>query len=484
MKRERPRGAITMTGTSRRVAIGLVVWALGAGPASAQTFNSGSTGADGALNAPLGATTTLTLPPSGVFNFTTVNVPSSATVKFARNAANTPVTILASGNVTVAGVIDIRGAAGASAGLGATVVTSNGGTGGPGGFDGGAGATGFVSSTGGSGLGPGGGAGSTQTGGGGGAGYVVAGSAGKGAASGVGGAAYGTTSLLPLVGGSGGGGGGAPAPHTGAGGGGGGGALLVASSGAITFTGQILAQGGAGGSAAGSVTSPAGGGSGGSVRLVATSIAGTNGLVNVAGGNGGSLGSAFEGGFGSAGRVRVEAFGNTLAVGLGTSTAGALSSGAPTSIVLPNAPSLRISAVGGVAAPTAPAGTFTVADVVLPPTVTNPVTVDLAAANIPIGTTVTVTVKGLYDAASSAVSSPLAGTLASSTASASVTLPTSEPSIVGASANFLFAETGSGPTFVEGEPVDHVRVTATTAGMSAVTYVTRSGREVPLGTAR
>jgi hypothetical protein len=472
-----------MTGTSRRVAIGLVVWALGTLPASAQTFNSGSTGADGPLNAPTG-TTTLTPPPNGVFNFTTVNVPAAATVKFTRNAANTPVTILASGNVTIAGILDVRGTGGAFAALGTTVINSNGGAGGPGGFDGGAGATGFVSSTGGSGLGPGGGAGSNQSGGGGGAGSVVAGTAGKGAGSGAGGPAYGTASLLPLVGGSGGGGGGAPASHTGAGGGGGGGALLIASSGSITFTGQILAQGGTGGSLAGLVTSPGGGGSGGSVRLVATSITGTNGVINVGGGNGGTLGSALEGGFGSAGRVRVEAFTNTLTVGLGTSTTGVLSSGAPTSIVLPNAPSLRISAVGGVATPTAPAGTFTAADVVLPPTVTNPVTVDLAATNIPVGTTVTVTVKGLYDAANSTVSSPLAGTLTSSTATASVTLPTNEPSIVGAFANFLFAAAANGPTLVEGEPVDHVRVTAAPGGISAVTYVTRSGREVPLGTAR
>lgn len=59
----------------RRIA-GLVVSALvvasAAGPpAVAQTFNSGSTGADGAFSPT--ANTTLSLPPSGVFNFTTKN---------------------------------------------------------------------------------------------------------------------------------------------------------------------------------------------------------------------------------------------------------------------------------------------------------------------------------------------------------------------------------------------------------------------------
>jgi hypothetical protein len=428
-----------MTRTSRCLAIGAATWFLGVAHASAQTFNSGSTGADGAFTAPAG-TTTLTLPPSGVFNFTTVNVPSGATVKFARNAANTPVTILAGGNVTIAGVIDVRGGGGGAA-VGASVVGSNGGAGGPGGFDGGAGATGVIAGIGGSGLGVGGGAGSSQGGGGGGAGYVAAGAAGKGAGPGGGGPAYGTASLLPLAGGSGGGGGGAAAPNTGGGGGGGGGAVLIASSGSITFTGTIQAQGGAGGAHFGVGTAPGGGGSGGSVRLVAASITGASGTINVAGGPGGMPGATNEGGSGSAGRVRVEAFNNALAVGLGTSTVGVLSSGAPTSVTLSDAPSLRIVSVGGVIAPAAPVGSFTVADVVLPPTVASPVTVGLAAANIPPGTTVTVSVKGLYGVASTAISTPLAGTLASSTASASVTMPTGEPTIVGAAANFVLAAT-------------------------------------------
>ena len=68
---------------------------LGVGRAEAQTFNSGSTGADGAFNP--AANTTLTLPATGVFNFTTVNIPNGVTVKFTKNVANTPVTILASG---------------------------------------------------------------------------------------------------------------------------------------------------------------------------------------------------------------------------------------------------------------------------------------------------------------------------------------------------------------------------------------------------
>ena len=189
----------------------IVTLVLGHGPALAQTFSSGSTGADGALSP--ATNTTLTLPSDGVFNFTTITIPSGVTVKFARNPTNTPVTLLATGNVTIAGTIDVSGVSGGPATNGATSVLSNGGSAGPGGFDGGSGGTGVVSTTGGSGLGPGGGAGGTGIGaGGGGAGFAAAGTSGTGGtAPASGGAVYGTPTLVPLIGGS---GGGARAPRS------------------------------------------------------------------------------------------------------------------------------------------------------------------------------------------------------------------------------------------------------------------------------
>ena len=76
--------------------------------ASAQAaFSSGSTGADGALSPTVN--TEIQLPESGILNYTTVNIPAGVTVKFKKNTANTPVFILASGNVTIAGTVDIRG---------------------------------------------------------------------------------------------------------------------------------------------------------------------------------------------------------------------------------------------------------------------------------------------------------------------------------------------------------------------------------------
>ena len=78
-------------------------------PVHAQ-FSSGSSGSDGPL-APT-ANTVLQIPTNGIFNFTTINIPAGVTVTFTKNASNTPVTLLATGDVTIAGTIDVSGANG------------------------------------------------------------------------------------------------------------------------------------------------------------------------------------------------------------------------------------------------------------------------------------------------------------------------------------------------------------------------------------
>ena len=86
--------------TKRRL---VTPWLLALAPCLGQAFNSGSTGADGALTPAVDIT--LPLPASGIFNYTTVNIPVGVTVKFKRNTANTPVVMLASGDVTIAGTL-------------------------------------------------------------------------------------------------------------------------------------------------------------------------------------------------------------------------------------------------------------------------------------------------------------------------------------------------------------------------------------------
>jgi hypothetical protein len=475
--------------TSMRVIVASFTAALlGTGSAHAQTFNSGSTGALGPLNV-TGGTVTLTTPLDGIFHYTTINISGFATVRFTRNAGNTPITLLATGDVTlVNATIDISGGNGAVAGFGQTFLTANGGASGPGGFNGGSGANGLVSTTGGAGLGPGGGGGSTvvngatnQRGAGGG-GFATAGiatSAGTQGTAGVAGPAYGATSLLPLIGGSGGGGGGAIFGNTGGGGGGGGGAIVIASSGTLTLSGgaaAINARGGAAGDsfASGGVASGAGG-SGGAVRLAATSVTGNFAQILVAGG----AGTSTSGG-GGAGRIRVEAFNNTLGATFPSVPPAVVTSAPPTTVALASAPTLRITSVGGVSTPVTPAGSLSNPDVTLPAGTTNPVAVGIAASNVPIGTVITVAVAGQYGSASSAASGGLSGTVASSTASATVSIPLDQPSIVSATATFAVADLGGEALHADGEPVERVRVATTTTGLSRVTYITRSGREVPI----
>src|SRR5919206_1503556 len=146
--------------------------------ASAQNnFSSGSTGADGAF-APA-TTQTITVPDSGVFNFTTVNIPAGVTITFNRGTNNKPLTILASGDVVIAGTINVDGKPG-------NISTFVGGLGGPGGGTGGTGGFGFDNSHSGvAGDGPGGGGGgiggppSPLPRRGGGGGYGTAGAAGS-----------------------------------------------------------------------------------------------------------------------------------------------------------------------------------------------------------------------------------------------------------------------------------------------------------------
>lgn len=422
-------------------------------------FSSGSTGALGAFNP--AADTELQLPADGVFNFTTVTIPSGVKVTFKKNAANTPVYMLATGDVIVAGTISVNGADGAS---------STAGKGGPGGYDGGYG--GGPTSSGGVGLGPGGGAtigamiGSTHWGSGG--GYGTAG--GTGGYSGYttpGGVVYGNERILPVIGGSGGGGagGGSGTSYPGAGGGGGAGALVIASSGTITVTGSITATGGRGVNINNYCIG--GGGSGGAIKLIANTIAG-NGTIFATGAPS-AYGSAAYGGNG---RIRLEAVQITRTTG----TTPAYTYGMPGPVFIAKTPSLRISAVGGLDVPSSPTGSYATPDITLPSATTNPVEVRLSASNIPLGTTISVSAIPLSGSAVNVTSSALSGTIDSSTASASVNLSTNYPNIITASATFTIQTA----MYYDGEKIEKVRVATKMGKGSEVVYITESGKEIPV----
>ena len=86
--------------------------------ASAQTFNSGSTGADGALTYATPGNYTFdpktfspALDPAGdnIFNFTTITIAAGVTVKLTGTTFNSGVVWLAQGAVKIDGAIDISG---------------------------------------------------------------------------------------------------------------------------------------------------------------------------------------------------------------------------------------------------------------------------------------------------------------------------------------------------------------------------------------
>ena len=439
---------------------------------SAQTFSSGSTGADGPFNPT--SNTTLTLPSNGVFNFTTVNIPAGVTVTFNRNAANTPVVMLATGNVAINGTIDVSGQVGGALGRP--------GRGGPGGFDGGAGSDAVTTAAGGPGQGPGGGGAGTVAGaGGGGGGYGAAGLVGN--PGGAGGPAYGSSLLRPIVGGSGGGGGGSPiASAAGGGGGGGGGAIIIASSTSIALnpvyqTPAINADGGRGGDTCGfSATCGAGGGgSGGAIRLIAPTISGAGGTLYA---RGGTYGYPYTGGQGGAGRIRLEAANLTVTLGF---TNPYLTTAYPQPVFPPaGQPGLAIASVGGISAPAVPTGNIAASpDILLPVGATNPVDVVITASNIPLGTAILVTATPQTGTKTTATSGGLTGTLQSATATASISLNLAQTNVLTATATYpLTASAGEGPLYAEGEEVTHIRVAAALGGPSTVTYLTRSGMEI------
>jgi hypothetical protein len=418
-------------------------------------FNSGSTGADGPFNP--AADTELQLPPDGVFNFTTVNIPSGVTVTFMKNSTNTPVYILATGDVVIDGTISLSG----------TSYASSPGQGGPGGYDGGQ--AGDVGIPAGDGLGPGGGQGGSVSEdsccgpwrGGGGGHATPGGSPVSGVA---GGAAYGDQKLVPLIGGSGGGGSSTvPGRSDNYGGGGGGGAILIASSGSITVTGSIGANGGTGKCYAHyGQGGQSGGGGGGAIRLIANSING-NGVLSAKG----NQTSCYNNG--GDGRIRLETYTNYFS----SNSTPPYSLDQPGSVFPVGLPSLIITSVGGVNAPASPTGSYATPDITFPSSTVNPVTVVISGSNIPVGTTVTVTVVPQYGASFSGTGL-LSGTEESSSTSVDVDLSIDHPNIIKAEATF----TQSTAMYWDGEKIEKVKVASTIGKESEILYITEKGNAI------
>jgi hypothetical protein len=429
--------------------------------ASAQTFSSGSTGADGAFAPPAGTITNITVRPGGVYHYTTVNIPSTADVRYFRGSDNAPVVILATGNVTIDGDIIVGGNGGsAPATSGVPII---GGTGGPGGFNGGVSSgTGFVATAG---EGP---AGGQPT-------------AGNGGAGGTYGAPQSFVGLTPLFGGSGGGG-------SNASGGGGGGAILIASSTRITINGSIEANGGNSGATSTACANRSGAGAGGAIRLVAPVIAGdsTSFLEALSGATASNCGVTV----GGVGGIRFEAsslsgfMGQTNPVASIANAPGPVSAAGNPSLV--NVPTLMIASIGGLAVPAVPAGSYSAPDLALAPGTANPIPVVVNATNTPVGspTQITVRVTPRSPGTVTNVNVPPgdhAGTFESSSATANVTLPEGQVSLLQALATMtLTGQFASLLPLIDGEPVERVTLATTPGQASTLSLITESGKAVPM----
>lgn len=431
--------------------------------AMAQTFSSGSTGADGPLSKTTFGTTDIVVRPGGVYHHTTVNI-TAGTLRYLRGSDNSPVVILATGDVTIgAGVVL------AIDGTGSPNQPIVGSPGGPGGFNGGNGGVAATLSPGTAGHGPGGGAPTP----------------GNGTAPATYGAPASFVGLTPLFGGSGGGGGNVVfqgGAGNGMPGAGGGGAILIASSTRIILNGLLRANGG--GVLNGGVPQLAGCGSpgtGGAIRLVAPEVLGT-GQIQAVAGAGSCSGAQAVGN----GRIRVEAFatqgftGTTLPVASVSNVPGAVSpAGNP---ALENVPTLAIASVGGVAVPSVIAASYFTPDLALAPGTTNPVPVVVTATNTPVGAPTSIALRLIPQSPGTATLTPASdhtGTFASSTATINATLPTGQVTVMHAIAGMtLTGQTASLFPQIDGEPVERVMVAANPGEPSTLSLVTKSGRQV------
>jgi hypothetical protein len=362
-------------------------------PALDAQFSSGSTGSDGALSYTTPGTylfnpEALGLDPVGdnIFNFTTINIAAGVTLQLTADLVrNKSVIFLASGNVTIAGALNLNGANGAAdsatdPGAGRYPAMP-----GPGGFPGGVGA--YLSSPATNGGGWGGGATTSSTGGGGVYNYF-------------------TEQLVPLIGGTGGAGGQIANGSVGGNGGAGGGAIRIVSSTSISVSGDINAAGGAATCGLGGYCG--GRGSGGAIHLIAPT-------VTVSGALYASVNDCSNCDLGV-----IKVSGTTVSV---TTYQGNLYTGPLYNPPLPiGASEVEVVSVNGIPAPANVVAGIQSPDFTV--STTSAVSINIAAQYVPVGTVVKLYVTSEQGNDQVISCAALAGTLASSTATcAGATFP-------------------------------------------------------------
>lgn len=214
---------------------------------------------------------------------------------------------------------------------------------------------------------------------------------------------------MPLIGGSGGSGDDNGEVLSGAAGGG---AILVASNTTVTIasSGAVQARGGSGHGIDGNRQS--GAGAGGAIRIVADAVT-VSGILNAEGGQGGN--------WGGPGRIRIEA--NTIQGNGPINPSASTAVAGTTALVWPEdlSPVIRVTSIGTAPVPTDPSPRLPTSDVDLD--VTNPITITIAAENVPTDWNMTVRVTPIDGTQQTATAVFMSGDLSSSTWQAQITVP-------------------------------------------------------------
>jgi hypothetical protein len=474
-----------------------MVWNVRTGHVWYCSAYTGGTAVDACDNAPIAEAQIPNIPAQGVidgvYHFTSFALQTvdgqHRALYVVGTSPNAPLSILSQTDITVAGTpngyqvqLYVRGWDGRTPVSSAQNLAVFGGRGGPGSFDGGqSGNGGTPPGNGNPGIGPAGGQGGNASS------ITSAGLYGTAAS-----AAGLNPSLTPLTGGSGGGGGAGVGPtppsgcnatptgYAGGSGGGGGGALLLAASNKVIVgtNATIWANGGGGGGSFAGCGYGAGG-AGGSVRVVATEFTGP-GTIHLFGGTQPGTGIQASGGF-----VRFESSFNTYNGTINGAAGGSFIS-FPTAAIPVVQPQIRITSINGTSAPTTPLASLVNPDISFATPINVPVTLNVAASNVPLGTTVNIRVAPAVGSPSTTASSGLDGTVANSTAQATVTLPPGA-GIVTATATFNITGSpmalNSLPT-IDGQRPQQMEVQMLADGTSKTFLIARSGARFEIGTAR
>lgn len=369
--------------------------------ASAQSFESGSSGTDGALVVTTPGTydfyrnnlaissQQLDQDKDNIFHFTEVTIGSDVTLRLTGQHFPEPIVWLTSGEVKILGNLNLDG----ENSLQVSTAERRPSIPGAGGYSGGTGGDNSKPAY--PGTGPGGGIAGVL----GGPGHVYQGR---------GGVFSGNQFLVPLIGGSGGGGGLEPCCPGSRSGGAGGGALLIASSVSINISERVSANGGNGTNF--HVLGNGGGGSGGGIRLVAPLIYGS-GQLEARGGP-----AQHSGGNGV---IRVESF---LKQFSDVSNPQAIAA-SPYNLFLDRQilPKIKVVSIDGIAVSTNVSGFFEMPDVSFENA--EDVAIEIVASGVPPGTTVDLQFFSENAPDKSVQTPPLAGTMGQSSVTADVQVP-------------------------------------------------------------